>query len=248
MTENDPIIKCRGVEKWYGHFQALKGVDMDVHKGEVIVVFGPSGSGKSTFIRTLNRLEEHQKGQIVVDGIELTGDMRNIEAIRMETGMVFQQFNLFPHLTVMENITLAPMQVRKWKKEKAEEVALQLLNRVGIPEQALKYPGQLSGGQQQRVAIARALAMQPKIMLFDEPTSALDPEMIKEVLDVMIELAKSGMTMLVVTHEMGFAKAVANRMYFFDQGLIVESGTPDEIFTNPREERTKLFLSQILTH
>ena len=248
MTENDPIIKCRGVEKWYGHFQALKGVDMDVHKGEVIVVFGPSGSGKSTFIRTLNRLEEHQKGQIIVDGIELTGDMRNIEAIRMETGMVFQQFNLFPHLTVMQNITLAPMQVRKWSKEKAEEVALQLLNRVGIPEQALKYPGQLSGGQQQRVAIARALAMQPKIMLFDEPTSALDPEMIKEVLDVMVELAKSGMTMLVVTHEMGFAKAVAHRMYFFDQGLIVESGTPDEIFTSPREERTKLFLSQILTH
>jgi general L-amino acid transport system ATP-binding protein len=248
MSENDPIIKCRGVEKWYGHFQALKGVDMDVHKGEVIVVFGPSGSGKSTFIRTLNRLEEHQKGQIVVDGIELTGDMRNIEAIRMETGMVFQQFNLFPHLTVMQNITLAPMQVRKWTKEKAEEVALQLLNRVGIPEQALKYPGQLSGGQQQRVAIARALAMQPKIMLFDEPTSALDPEMIKEVLDVMVELAKSGMTMLVVTHEMGFAKAVANRMYFFDQGLIVESGTPDEIFTSPKEERTKLFLSQILTH
>jgi general L-amino acid transport system ATP-binding protein len=248
MTENESIIKCRGVEKWYGHFQALKGVDMDVQKGEVIVIFGPSGSGKSTFIRTLNRLEEHQKGQIVVDGIELTSDMRNIEAIRMETGMVFQQFNLFPHLTVMENITLAPMQVRKWSKEKAEEVALQLLNRVGIPEQALKYPGQLSGGQQQRVAIARALAMQPKIMLFDEPTSALDPEMIKEVLDVMVELAKSGMTMLVVTHEMGFAKAVAHRMYFFDQGLIVESGTPEEIFTNPREERTKLFLSQILTH
>lgn len=248
MTENNPIIKCRGVEKWYGHFQALKGVDMDIQKGEVIVIFGPSGSGKSTFIRTLNRLEEHQKGQIVVDGIELTGDMRNIEAIRMETGMVFQQFNLFPHLTVMENITLAPMQVRKWPKEKAEEVAHQLLNRVGIPEQALKYPGQLSGGQQQRVAIARALAMQPKIMLFDEPTSALDPEMIKEVLDVMVELAKSGMTMLVVTHEMGFAKAVAHRMYFFDQGLIVESGTPEEIFTKPREERTKLFLSQILTH
>ncbi len=248
MTENNPIIKCRGVEKWYGHFQALKGVDMDVQKGEVIVIFGPSGSGKSTFIRTLNRLEEHQRGQIVVDGIELTGDMRNIEAIRMETGMVFQQFNLFPHLTVMENITLAPMQVRKWSKEKAEEVALQLLNRVGIPEQAQKYPGQLSGGQQQRVAIARALAMQPKIMLFDEPTSALDPEMIKEVLDVMVELAKSGMTMLVVTHEMGFAKAVAHRMYFFDQGLIVESGTPEEIFANPREERTKLFLSQILTH
>jgi general L-amino acid transport system ATP-binding protein len=248
MEENDPIIKCRGVEKWYGHFQALKGVDMDVNKGEVIVIFGPSGSGKSTFIRTLNRLEEHQKGQIVVDGIELTGDMRNIEAIRMETGMVFQQFNLFPHLTVMQNITLAPIQVRQWTKEKAEEVALQLLNRVGIPEQAQKYPGQLSGGQQQRVAIARALAMQPKIMLFDEPTSALDPEMIKEVLDVMVELAKSGMTMLVVTHEMGFAKAVANRMYFFDQGMIIESGSPDDIFSNPKEERTKLFLSQILSH
>jgi general L-amino acid transport system ATP-binding protein len=248
MEENDPIIKCRGVEKWYGHFQALKGVDMDVNKGEVIVIFGPSGSGKSTFIRTLNRLEEHQRGQIVVDGIELTSDMRNIEAIRMETGMVFQQFNLFPHLTVMQNITLAPIQVRQWTKEKAEEVALQLLNRVGIPEQAQKYPGQLSGGQQQRVAIARALAMQPKIMLFDEPTSALDPEMIKEVLDVMVELAKSGMTMLVVTHEMGFAKAVANRMYFFDQGMIVESGTPEDIFNNPQEVRTKLFLSQILSH
>jgi len=248
MADSDPIIKCRGVEKYYGHFQALKGVDMDVNKGEVIVIFGPSGSGKSTFIRTLNRLEEHQKGQIIVDGIELTGDMRNIEAIRMETGMVFQQFNLFPHLTVMQNISLAPIQVRKWTKEKAEEVAMQLLNRVGIPEQAQKYPGQLSGGQQQRVAIARALAMQPKIMLFDEPTSALDPEMIKEVLDVMIELAKSGMTMLVVTHEMGFAKAVANRMYFFDQGLIVESGTPVEIFETPKEERTKLFLSQILSH
>jgi general L-amino acid transport system ATP-binding protein len=248
MEENDPIIKCRSVEKWYGHFHALKGVDMDVNKGEVIVIFGPSGSGKSTFIRTLNRLEEHQKGQIIVDGIELTSDMRNIEAIRMETGMVFQQFNLFPHLTVMQNITLAPIQVRQWTKDKAEDVALQLLNRVGIPEQAQKYPGQLSGGQQQRVAIARALAMQPKIMLFDEPTSALDPEMIKEVLDVMVELAKSGMTMLVVTHEMGFAKAVANRMYFFDQGLIIESGTPDDIFNNPKEERTKLFLSQILSH
>jgi general L-amino acid transport system ATP-binding protein len=248
MAENDPIIVCREVQKWYGHFHALKGVDMEVKKGEVIVIFGPSGSGKSTFIRTLNRLEEHQRGEIIVDGIELTGDMRNIEAIRMETGMVFQQFNLFPHLTVMQNITLAPIQVRKWTKEKAEEVALQLLNRVGIPEQALKYPGHLSGGQQQRVAIARALAMQPKIMLFDEPTSALDPEMIKEVLDVMIELAKSGMTMLVVTHEMGFAKAVANRMYFFDQGLIVESGTPEEIFKNPKEERTKLFLSQVLSH
>ncbi len=243
---NDFIITCRDVHKWYGDFHALKGIDMDVRKGEVIVIFGPSGSGKSTFIRCLNRLEDHQKGQIIVDGIELNNNMRNVEAIRMETGMVFQQFNLFPHLTVMQNITLAPVQVRKWPREKAEEVAKQLLARVGIPEQANKYPGQLSGGQQQRVAIARALAMQPKIMLFDEPTSALDPEMIKEVLDVMIELAKSGMTMLVVTHEMGFAKAVADRMYFFDQGLIVETGTPQEIFSNPREDRTKLFLSQIL--
>jgi general L-amino acid transport system ATP-binding protein len=252
MSENsekdEPIIVCRNVQKWYGHFQALKGIDMDVHKGEVVVIFGPSGSGKSTFIRTLNRLEEHQGGTIVVDGIELTNDMHNIEAIRMETGMVFQQFNLFPHLTVMDNITLAPIQVRKWPKEKAEEVALQLLKRVGIPEQADKFPGQLSGGQQQRVAIARALAMQPKIMLFDEPTSALDPEMIKEVLDVMVELAKSGMTMLVVTHEMGFARAVAHRMYFFDKGQIVESGTPKEIFSDPKEDRTKLFLSQILSH
>jgi len=252
MTEqtasSEQIIVCRDVQKWYGHFQALKGISMDVEKGEVIVIFGPSGSGKSTFIRTLNRLEEHQKGKIVVDGIELTNDMRNIEKIRMETGMVFQQFNLFPHLAVMQNITLAPIQVRKWPKQKAEEVAMQLLERVGIPEQAQKYPGQLSGGQQQRVAIARALAMQPKIMLFDEPTSALDPEMIKEVLDVMIELAQSGMTMLVVTHEMGFARAVAKRMYFFDDGLIVESGTPDEIFKEPKEDRTKLFLSQILEH
>jgi general L-amino acid transport system ATP-binding protein len=252
MTEqtasSEQIIVCRDVQKWYGHFQALKGISMNVEKGEVIVIFGPSGSGKSTFIRTLNRLEEHQKGKIVVDGIELTSDMRNIEKIRMETGMVFQQFNLFPHLTVMQNITLAPIQVRKWTKQRAEEVAMQLLERVGIPEQAQKYPGQLSGGQQQRTAIARALAMQPKIMLFDEPTSALDPEMIKEVLDVMIELAKSGMTMLVVTHEMGFARAVAKRMYFFDEGLIVESGTPDDIFKDPKEDRTKLFLSQILEH
>jgi len=244
--KNDPIIVCRNVEKWYGNFQALAGVDMVVHKGEVIIIFGPSGSGKSTFIRCLNRLEEHQKGQIIVDGIELTDDVHDIELVRMETGMVFQQFNLFPHLTVMQNISLAPIQVRKWSKEKAEEVAMQLLNRVGIPEQAYKFPAQLSGGQQQRVAIARALAMQPKIMLFDEPTSALDPEMIKEVLDVMVELAKDGMTMLVVSHEMSFARAVADRMYFFDEGLIVETGTPEDIFTRPKEDRTKLFLSQIL--
>lgn len=247
-ASEQPIIICREVHKWFGNFEALRGVSMDVYKGEVIVIFGPSGSGKSTFIRTLNRLEEHQRGQIFIDGIELTRDVHNIEKVRMETGMVFQQFNLFPHLTVLQNIMLAPLNVRKWPKEKAEQVAQQLLERVGIPEQAGKYPMQLSGGQQQRVAIARALAMQPKIMLFDEPTSALDPEMIKEVLDVMIELARSGMTMLVVTHEMGFAKAVANRMYFFDAGQIVESGTPDQIFTSPQEDRTKLFLSQILTH
>jgi len=236
------------VHKWYGHFHALRGINLSVNKGEVIVIFGPSGSGKSTFIRTINRLEEHQRGTIVVDGIELTHDVRNIERIRMETGMVFQQFNLFPHMTVMQNITLAPIQVRKWSKEKASEIAQQLLERVGIPEQAEKYPGQLSGGQQQRVAIARALAMQPKIMMFDEPTSALDPEMIKEVLDVMVELARSGMTMLVVTHEMGFARAVAHRMVFMDDGQVVEAGTPEEIFTRPQEERTKLFLSQILSH
>jgi general L-amino acid transport system ATP-binding protein len=248
MDNQEPIIVAKDVHKWYGHFHALRGVSMEVNRGEVIVIFGPSGSGKSTFIRTINRLEEHQRGQIIVDGIELTHDVRNIERIRMETGMVFQQFNLFPHLTVMQNITLAPIWVRKWPKPKAEEVGKQLLERVGIPEQANKFPGQLSGGQQQRVAIARALAMQPKIMLFDEPTSALDPEMIKEVLDVMIELAQSGITMLVVTHEMGFAKAVANRMFFFDEGVIVESGTPNEIFQSPREDRTKLFLSQILTH
>jgi general L-amino acid transport system ATP-binding protein len=246
MSQNDPMIIARGVEKWYGHFHALQGVDMEVQKGEVIVIFGPSGSGKSTFIRCINHLEDHQKGQIIVDGIELINDMRNIEKIRMETGMVFQSFNLFPHLSVMQNITLSPIQVRKWSKEKAEAKARELLERVGIPEQADKFPGQLSGGQQQRVAIARALAMEPKIMLFDEPTSALDPEMIKEVLDVMTELARSGMTMLVVTHEMGFAKAVADRMYFFDQGLIVETGTPEDIFTRPQSDRTKLFLSQIL--
>ena len=243
-----PIILCRDVHKWYGHFHALRGVDMEVRKGEVIVIFGPSGSGKSTFIRTLNRLEEHQRGTIQIDGVELTNDVRNIERVRMETGMVFQQFNLFPHLTVLQNISLAPLWVRRRSKAEAERRALELLSHVGIPEQADKYPGQLSGGQQQRVAIARALAMQPKIMLFDEPTSALDPEMIKEVLETMIELAKSGMTMVVVTHEMGFARAVADRMYFFDEGTIVESGTPQAIFEAPREARTRTFLSQILEH
>jgi len=248
QENHELIIVCKDVHKWYGNFQALRGVSMEIQKGEVIVIFGPSGSGKSTFIRTINRLEEHQRGTIVVDGIELSHDVRNIEQVRMETGMVFQQFNLFPHLTVMQNIALAPIWVRKWPKDKAERLVMELLERVGIPEQALKYPGQLSGGQQQRVAIARALAMQPKIMLFDEPTSALDPEMIKEVLDVMVGLAKSGMTMLVVTHEMGFARAVADRMFFFDQGQIVESGTPEQIFKQPKEERTKLFLSQILSH
>ncbi len=247
MTE-EPIIYCKNVHKWYDDFHALRGIDMEVFLGEVIVIFGPSGSGKSTFIRTINRLEEHQEGQIVVDGIELTHDVRNIERIRMETGMVFQQFNLFPHLSVLQNVTLAPIWVRKWPKEKADKVAMELLELVGIPEQALKFPGNLSGGQQQRVAIARALAMQPKIMLFDEPTSALDPEMIKEVLDTMTDLAESGMTMIVVTHEMGFARSVADRMYFFDEGLIVESGTPEEIYNNPQQERTKLFLSQIIQH
>jgi len=244
----EPIIYCKNIHKWYDDFHALRGIDMEVFLGEVIVIFGPSGSGKSTFIRTINRLEEHQEGQIVVDGIELTHDVRNIEQIRTETGMVFQQFNLFPHLSVLQNITLAPIWVRKWPKDKAETVAMELLELVGIPEQALKFPGNLSGGQQQRVAIARALAMQPKIMLFDEPTSALDPEMIKEVLDTMTDLAESGMTMIVVTHEMGFARAVADRLYFFDEGLIVESGTPEEIYSNPQEERTKLFLSQIIQH
>lgn len=243
-----PIIQCKDVHKWYGNFHALKGVTLDVQKGEVVVIFGPSGSGKSTFIRTINHLEVHQEGSIIVDGIEITRDMRNVEKIRMETGMVFQQFNLFPHMTVLQNITISPIQVRKWPKEKAEEIAIQLLDRVGIPEQVNKYPGQLSGGQQQRVAIARALAMQPKIMLFDEPTSALDPEMIKEVLDVMVELAQTGMTMVVVTHEMGFARGVSHRMVFMDQGQIVEIGTPEQIFHQPKEDRTKLFLSQILTH
>jgi general L-amino acid transport system ATP-binding protein len=241
-----PIVECRDVHKWFGHFQALKGISLDVRRGEVVVIFGPSGSGKSTFIRTLNRLEQHQRGTIKVDGIELTNDVRNIEAIRSEIGMVFQQFNLFPHLTVMQNITLAPVWVRRWPRRRAEAAALELLQRMGIPEQALKFPGQLSGGQQQRVAIARALAMQPKIMLFDEPTSALDPEMIKEVLDAMKALARSGMTMVVVTHEMGFAREVADRMIFFDDGVIVEQGPPEQIFTHPQQERTKLFLSQIL--
>jgi general L-amino acid transport system ATP-binding protein len=249
MGENpspESIIICRKVNKWFGNFHVLKDIDMEVLPQEVVVIIGPSGSGKSTFIRCINRLEEHQEGQIVVDGIELSHDVRNIAAIRSEIGMVFQQFNLFPHLTVIDNITLAPRYVRRQPRREAEGLALQLLDRVGIPEQARKYPGQLSGGQQQRVAIARALAMQPKIMLFDEPTSALDPEMIKEVLDVMKELAQSGMTMLVVTHEMGFAREVADRVVFFDEGRVVEAGTPEHFFTDPQHERTKLFLSQIL--
>jgi general L-amino acid transport system ATP-binding protein len=241
------MIVCREVHKWFGEFHVLRGINLVVKKGQVVVICGPSGSGKSTLIRTINRLEEHQKGDIIVDGIELTHDIRNVHAIRQEIGMVFQHFNLFPHLTALQNITLAPVYVRRWSKGKAEEVARQLLERVGIPEQADKYPGQLSGGQQQRVAIARALAMQPKIMFFDEPTSALDPEMIKEVLDVMIELAKGGMTMIVITHEMGFAREVADRIMFFDEGDIVEEGPPDTFFTHAKEERTKLFLSQILT-
>jgi general L-amino acid transport system ATP-binding protein len=240
------IIVCRDVHKWFGQLHVLRGIDMTVRTGEVVVIFGPSGSGKSTFIRTINRLEEHQRGQIVVDGIELTDDIRNIAAIRREIGMVFQSFNLFPHLTALQNVTLGPIRVRKWARKRADQMAMDLLERVGIPEQAHKYPAQLSGGQQQRVAIARALAMQPKIMLFDEPTSALDPEMISEVLDVMRELAESGMTMLCVSHEMGFARAVANRMVFFDEGLVVEEGPPSQIFEAPTQERTRQFLSQIL--
>ena len=247
-TSADDIITCREVHKWFDSFEALKGISLTVKTGEVVVVIGPSGSGKSTFIRTLNRLEQHQQGQIIVDGIELTHDIRNIQEIRKEVGMVFQSFNLFPHLTVMENVMLAPINVRRWPREKAEEIAGQWLKRVGIPEQAYKYPGQLSGGQQQRVAIARALAMQPKIMLFDEPTSALDPEMIKEVLDVMRDLARSGYTIIAVTHEMGFAREVADRVIFFDRGQIVEQGPPSEFFNNPSHERTRLFLSQILHH
>ncbi|WP_420809383.1 amino acid ABC transporter ATP-binding protein [Aquibacillus halophilus] len=240
------MIACDKVNKWFGSLHVLKDVSLSVTKGEVVVILGPSGSGKSTFIRTINALEEIQKGQIHIDGINLSHDVKNIEAIRRETGMVFQQFNLFPHMTILKNITLAPIWVRKKPKAEAEKEAFELLERVGIPEQAHKYPGQLSGGQQQRVAIARALAMQPEIMLFDEPTSALDPEMIKEVLDVMKELARSGITMLVVTHEMGFAREVADRIVLFDEGEIIETGTPTELFDNPQHERTKLFLSQIL--
>ena len=240
------IIVARDVHKWFGELHVLRGIDLTVEAGEVVVIFGASGSGKSTLIRTINRLEEHQRGQIIVDGIELTNDVRNISAIRSEIGMVFQSFNLFPHLTVLDNITLAPRKVRRLPRDRADEAAMELLTRVGIPEQARKYPAQLSGGQQQRVAIARALAMQPKIMLFDEPTSALDPEMINEVLEVMRELAGTGMTMLVVTHEMGFARAVANRMVFLDHGQIVEIGPPAQIFESPEHERTRQFLSQIL--
>lgn len=248
IDTGDYIIILENVRKRFGDFEALRGISMKVKRQEVVVIIGPSGSGKSTLVRCINHLEKHDAGRIIVDGIELTHDIRNIEAIRREVGMVFQQFNLFPHMTVLENVTLAPRLVRKWPREKAEQVAMELLERVGIADQAHKYPGQLSGGQQQRVAIARALAMQPKIMLFDEPTSALDPEMIKEVLDVMRELARSGMTMLVVTHEMGFAREVADRIVFMDAGVIVEEGTPEHFFTNPKHERTKQFLSQILHH
>ena len=241
-------IEITEMHKWFGKFHVLKDINLTVERGERIVICGPSGSGKSTLIRCINRLEEHQRGDITVDGILLTDNIKNIAEIRREVGMVFQQFNLFPHLTVLENCTLAPIWVRKLPKDEADKIAMRYLERVRIPEQALKYPGQLSGGQQQRVAIARSLCMNPKIMLFDEPTSALDPEMIKEVLDVMIQLAKSGMTMLVVTHEMGFAKTVANRVIFMDEGEIIEENSPDEFFDNPRNERTKLFLSQILSH
>ena len=239
-------ISISGMNKWYGEFHVLRDINLSVDKGERIVICGPSGSGKSTLIRCINRLEEHQKGQIFVDGIELTNDVKKIDEVRREVGMVFQHFNLFPHLTVLENLTLAPIWVRKMPKKDAEELAMKYLTRVKIPEQAKKYPGQLSGGQQQRVAIARSLCMNPKIMLFDEPTSALDPEMIKEVLEVMVDLAQSGMTMLCVTHEMGFARQVANRVIFMDQGQIIEQNSPKEFFENPKSERTKLFLSQIL--
>ena len=246
QTSAEPMILMQGVHKWYGQFHVLKDINLSVSQGERIVLCGPSGSGKSTAIRCINRLEEHQQGRIVVDGTELTHDLKHIEIVRREVGMVFQHFNLFPHLTVLQNCTLAPMWVRKMPKRKAEEIAMHFLERVRIPEQANKYPGQLSGGQQQRVAIARALCMKPKIMLFDEPTSALDPEMVKEVLDTMIGLAEDGMTMLCVTHEMGFARTVANRVIFMDKGEIVEQNEPNAFFTNPQNERTKLFLSQII--
>ena len=247
-VSDEIAIQIIEMNKWYGQFHVLRDINLTVRRGERIVIAGPSGSGKSTLIRCINRLEEHQKGKIIVDGVELTSDLKNIDKIRSEVGMVFQHFNLFPHLTILENCTLAPIWVRKTPKKEAEETAMHFLRKVRIPEQALKYPGQLSGGQQQRVAIARSLCMRPKIMLFDEPTSALDPEMIKEVLDTMIELAEEGMTMLCVTHEMGFAQAVANRVIFMDQGQIVEQNTPYEFFNNPQSERTKLFLSQILGH
>ena len=245
---DEVMIQVINMHKWYGDFHVLKDINLTVNKGERIVVCGPSGSGKSTLIRCINRLEEHQKGQIIVEGTELTSDLKHIEQIRKDVGMVFQHFNLFPHLTVLQNLTLAPIWVRKMPRKDAEEIAMQYLTRVKIPEQAKKFPGQLSGGQQQRVAIARSLCMSPRIMLFDEPTSALDPEMIKEVLDVMIELAGEGMTMIVVTHEMGFAKTVANRVIFMDVGEIIEQNEPNEFFNNPQHERTQLFLSQILEH
>jgi general L-amino acid transport system ATP-binding protein len=248
QVSDEVAIEIQKMNKWYGQFHVLRDIDLTVYRGERIVICGPSGSGKSTLIRCINALEEHQKGKIVVDGIVLTSDLKNIDKIRSEVGMVFQHFNLFPHLTILENCTLAPIWVRKTPKREADEVAMHFLTKVKIPEQAAKYPGQLSGGQQQRVAIARSLCMKPKIMLFDEPTSALDPEMIKEVLDTMIELAEEGMTMICVTHEMGFAQAVANRVIFMDQGQIVEQNAPREFFNNPQSERTKLFLSQILGH
>ena len=244
----EPIIQINKLNKWFGHFHVLRDIDLSVAKGEKIVICGPSGSGKSTMIRCINALEEYQEGAIAVDGIHLTQDLKQINAVRSEVGMVFQQFNLFPHLTVLENLMLAPIWVRKVPKRDAEEIAQYYLDRVRIPDQANKYPGQLSGGQQQRVAIARSLCMRPKIMLFDEPTSALDPEMIKEVLDVMVQLASEGMTMLVVTHEMGFARTVANRVIFMDAGQIVEQNEPEAFFSNPQADRTKLFLSQILAH
>jgi general L-amino acid transport system ATP-binding protein len=242
----EPMIEIIDMHKWYGEFHVLRGIDLTIHKKERIVICGPSGSGKSTLIRCVNRLEEHQRGKIIVDGIELTSDLKNIEKIRAEVGMVFQHFNLFPHLTILDNLSLGPIWVRKTPKKEAEEIAMHNLEKVQIAEQAQKYPGQLSGGQQQRVAIARSLCMSPKIMLFDEPTSALDPEMIKEVLDAIIELAREGMTMIMVSHEMGFAKSVAHRVLFMDFGQIVEGNTPQEFFENPQHERTKLFLSQIL--